>query len=70
MSQRDIAARPDVRAIAELPPEPRAIVIKRDQPGSNELGAAIEQALDGLRRDGTLGQLSKARFGADLSEVP
>ena len=57
-------------AIAELPPEPRAIVIERDGPDPIELGAAIEQALDDMRRDGTLGQLSTARFGADLSEVP
>ena len=68
MSPADIAAHPEVRAIIALPPEPRAIVIERGE-SSTELGAAIDRALDGMRRDGTLAQLSIARFGADLSEV-
>ena len=70
MSPADIAANPEVRSISTVPPEPRAIAIRRGPSDPAELAAAIDRAIDDLRRNGTLAELSEAHFGADLSEAP
>ena len=70
MSPADVAARTDLRSVASLPTEPRAIVVSRDGPDPSALIAAIEDSLDDMRRDGTLGRYSTTRFGADLTVQP
>jgi hypothetical protein len=70
MSPADVARHPELRAIAGLPPETRAIVIARQGPDPTSLFAAVEGAVEDLRRDGTLARLSTARFGADLTVAP
>jgi cystine transport system substrate-binding protein len=70
LSPADLTARPDLRSVASLPAESRAAAVPRDGPDPSTLVAAIEAAVDDMRRDGTLTQLSTARFGKDLSEVP
>ena len=60
----------DLRSVASLPPEPRAIVVSRDGLDPSTLVAAIEDSLDEMRRDGTLGRYSTTRFGADLTVQP
>ena len=70
LSPADIAARTDLRSVASLPSEPRAVVVSRDGPDPSTLIAMIEDTLDGMRRDGTLGRYSTTRFGADLTVQP
>ena len=70
LSPADIAARTDLRSVASLPPEPRAVVVSRDGPDPSTLIEAIEDGLDDMRRDGTLGRYSTTRFGADLTVQP
>jgi ABC-type amino acid transport substrate-binding protein len=70
MSPADVSARTNLQSVADLPPEPRAIVVSRDGPDPSALIAAIEATLDDMRRDGTLGRYSTTRFGADLTVQP
>ena len=70
MSPSDLAARPELRSVASLPAEPRAVAVRRDGPDPSTLVAAVEAALNDLRQDGTLAQYSEARFGADLTALP
>lgn len=70
MSPADVAARTDLRSVASLPTESRAIVVSRDGLDPAPLVAAIEDSLNGMRRDGTLGRYSTTRFGADLTVQP
>ena len=70
MSPADVSARTNLQSVASLPPEPRAIVVSRDEPDPSLLILAIEESLDDMRRDGTLGRFSRARFGADLTVLP
>ena len=67
MSPADISARTNLQSVASLPPELRAIVVSRDGPDPSALIAAIDAKLDEMRRDGTLGRYSTARFGVDLT---
>ena len=70
MSPADVAGRTDLRSVASLPPEPRAIVVSRDGPDPSAFIRAIEDTLDDMQRDGTLGRYSTSRFGADLTVQP
>ncbi len=70
MSPAELGARTNLRSVASLPPEPRAIVVSRDGPDPAALMAAIEATLDDMRRDGTLSRHSTTRFGADLTVQP
>jgi ABC-type amino acid transport substrate-binding protein len=70
LSPADLAGRPELRSLASLPAESRAIAVRRDGPDPSTLLAAIEGALDDLRRDRTLAQYSQAHFGADLTVHP
>jgi ABC-type amino acid transport substrate-binding protein len=70
MSPADVAARTNLRSVASLPPETRAIVVSRDGPDPSPLIAEIEDALHQMRRDGTLGGFSTTRFGVDLTVRP
>jgi ABC-type amino acid transport substrate-binding protein len=70
MSPADVAARTDLRSVARLPPEARAIIVPRQGPDPSALIAAIEDSLDDMRRDGTLGRYSTNRFGEDLTAQP
>ena len=70
MSRADLADHPELRSIASLPPEPRAIVVRRAGPDPTSLLGEIERALDDMRRDGTLARLSTERFGENLTMAP
>jgi ABC-type amino acid transport substrate-binding protein len=69
MTATDVASRSGIRRLNSGPaPEPRSAVVRRS-PATESLLAAVNDALDGLRRDGTLSTLAQNRFGgADLTE--
>ncbi|MFL5674022.1 MAG: substrate-binding periplasmic protein, partial [Chloroflexota bacterium] len=71
LSDADLQVRSDVRVIGGPAPEPRAVIVSRQQ-GSGadptDLLHAIDDALAAMRADGTLTRLSQRRFGgADLT---
>jgi ABC-type amino acid transport substrate-binding protein len=70
LSPADLAGRPELRSVASLPAEPRAVAVRRDGADPSTLVAAVEAVLDDLRQDGTLARYSEARFGADLTALP
>jgi len=66
----DLQARGGVRTIAGLDPEPRVVVLQRASVNGAETASllvAIDESIDAMRRDGTLGRLSENRFGIDLT---
>lgn len=71
LSDADLQVRPGIKVVGGPEPEPRPVIIRRAQGESPEptpLLAAIDYALDEMRRDGTLTRLSQNRFGgADLT---
>jgi len=71
-SPADLAARPSLRAVGSTAYlEPRSIIASRDPRDPTALLLAIDRALDELRADGTLSQLSGNRFGGiDLTTPP
>jgi ABC-type amino acid transport substrate-binding protein len=71
LSDADLQVRAGVQVIGGPDPEPRPIVVRREQDGGPDPGSLLE-ALDGalteMRADGTLTRLSQSRFGgADLT---
>jgi cystine transport system substrate-binding protein len=64
----DAASLPGVRAIDGPAPEPRVGVMPAGE-GSAALLAAVDDAIDEMRADGTLATLSQARFGSDLTSI-
>jgi len=73
LSPADLQVRSDVRVIGGPAPEPRAVIVSRQQ-GSGadpaDLLHAIDDALAAMRADGTLTRLSQSRFGGTDLTTP
>jgi L-cystine transport system substrate-binding protein len=71
LSDADLQVRPGIKVIGGPEPEPRAVIARRATDVAadpTDLLRAIDDALAGMRRDGTLTRLSQNRFGgADLT---
>jgi cystine transport system substrate-binding protein len=66
----DVTTRGGLRTIESPTAEPRVIVIGsgvEGRPDPASLLTALENALDEMRRDGTLARMSENRFGVDLT---
>jgi ABC-type amino acid transport substrate-binding protein len=66
LSDADLQVRSGIKVIGGPDAEPRAVIIRRSGEGTSgpeALLLAIDDALDEMRRDGTLTQLSQNRFG-------
>lgn len=70
LSPTDFAARPSIRPLGEpVLLEVRRVVVPHG-PGSANLIAALDRALDDLRADGSLADLSRRRFGGSDVTTP
>jgi ABC-type amino acid transport substrate-binding protein len=66
----DLQIRGGLRSIGGPEAEPRVVVLRTsdgERPDPSRLMTAIDQALDAMRRDGTLTRLAENRFGEDLT---
>jgi ABC-type amino acid transport substrate-binding protein len=70
LTSGDLQARGGLRAIGGPDPEPRVVVVRTgdaQRADTASLLAAIDQAIESMRRDGSLTRLSENRFGVDLT---
>ena len=66
LSPTDLAARPSLRTLdGPVLTEARAIVAARNGPDPTDLLSEIDRVLGEMRRDGTLADLSRNRFGGE-----
>ena len=66
LSAADLQIRSDVRVIGGPSPEPRSAIVSRSPRSGgdpSDLLQAVDDALAGMRADGTLPRLSQSRFG-------
>jgi polar amino acid transport system substrate-binding protein len=67
----DLVVRPSLRSlVGPVLIEPRGPVVRRSGPDPGRLATALISALDAMRSDGTLLDMSRRRFGADLTSPP
>lgn len=71
--EADLTSRPDYRVLGGSPAgwERRVVIVSAERGDPTSLVAALNDAIAGMRRDGSLKRFSELRFGGqDLSEPP
>jgi ABC-type amino acid transport substrate-binding protein len=71
ISLADLATKPSIKTLGEVLTESRTFVATRSGADPSALFGQIDAVLSVLRADGTLGDLSRSRFGGtDLTQLP